>query len=74
MMRPETSSAGRDAHGAWTELTYDEEGYPLTLVSYDQDGEQYDTWSSFEYQEIAAEALPEFMGSEKQWILTDLVY
>ena len=63
-----------DAHGAWTELTYDEEGYPLTLVSYDQDGEQYDTWSSFEYQEIAAEALPEFMGSEKQWILTDLVY
>ena len=26
------------------------------------------------YYIVAAEALPEFMGSEKQWILTDLVY
>lgn len=63
-----------DAYGAWTEFTYDEEGYPLTSVSYDQDGEKYDEWSSFEYEEVKVESLPEFMGSTKQWILTDLVY
>ena len=63
-----------DAYGAWTEFTYDEEGYPLTSVSYDQDGEKYDEWSSFEYEEADVESLPEFMGSAKQWILADLVY
>ena len=63
-----------DAYGAWTEFTYDEEGYPLTSVSYDQDGEKYDEWSSFEYEEVDVESLPEFMGSAKQWILADLVY
>ena len=63
-----------DAYGAWTEFTYDEDGYPLTCTSYDQDGEQYDEWSSFEYEEFSVESLPEFMGSAKQWILADLVY
>ena len=63
-----------DPYGAWTEYTYDEDGYPLTSVSYDADGEQSDVWSSFEYEEIAVEPLPEFMGSAKQWVLTDLVY
>lgn len=63
-----------DAYGAWTEFTYDDEGYPLTSISYDQDGEQYDEWSSFEYEEVEVESLPEFMGSTKQWILADLVY
>lgn len=63
-----------DAYGAWTEFTYDEEGYPLTSVSYDQNGEKYDEWSSFEYEEVNVESLPEFMGSTKQWILADLVY
>ena len=63
-----------DAYGAWTEFTYDDEGYPLTSISYDQDGEKYDEWSSFEYEEVDVESLPEFMGSAKQWILADLVY
>lgn len=60
--------------GEWTEYTYDEDGYPLTAVSYDEDGEQEEVWSSFEYEEVDVESLPEFMGSTKQWILADLVY
>lgn len=60
--------------GEWTEYTYDEDGYPLTAVSYDEDGEQEEVWSSFEYEEVNVESLPEFMGSTKQWILADLVY
>lgn len=63
-----------DAYGSWTEFTYDEEGYPLTTISYDQDGDQYDEWSSFEYEAFSVEPLPGFMGSTKQWILADLVY
>ena len=63
-----------DAYGAWTEFTYDDEGYPLTSISYDQDGEKYDEWSSFEYEEVDVESLPEFMGSAKQWTLADLEY
>ena len=63
-----------DAQGAWTEFTYDEEGYPLTSIGYDKDGEKYGEWSSFEYEEISVESLPEFMGSVKQWILADFVY
>lgn len=63
-----------DPYGEWTEYTYDEEGYPLTAVSYDEDGERYGEWSSFEYEEIDVEPLPAFMGSAKQWILADLVY
>lgn len=63
-----------DPYGAWTEYTYDEDGYPLTSVSYDKDGEQEETWSSFEYVEITGEELPGFMGSVKQWVLADLVY
>ena len=63
-----------DPYGAWTEYTYDEDGYPLTSISYDKDGEQEESWSSFQYVEISENVLPEFMGPIKQWVLADLVY